>query len=182
MSSVAIFVSTILCYSTISTYGKRYVFADLKSVRQSISARAEWTFSPDLSLQFFAQPSVSSYDYVRFKEFKKPKTFEFDYYGEDKGTLELDENGGSTVDPDGGGPAERFTLPNLDFNFRSIRVNAVLRWEFLPGSVLYFVWQQTKDDYVSGLGTLEITEDYRALFRSEPTNTFVLKVTYWLGY
>ena len=50
------------------------------------------------------------------------------------------------VDPDGAGPAQAFTFGRPDFNFKSLRVNAVARWEFRPGSSLYLVWTQRRQD------------------------------------
>ena len=40
--------------------------------------------------------------------------------------------------------AAAFTLPNRDFDVRSFRSNAVLRWEWRPGSTLFVVWQQNR--------------------------------------
>jgi hypothetical protein len=109
-------------------------------------------------------------------------TYDFDYYGKDIGTLTLDQNGNSTIDPDGVGPAESFTIGNRDFSFQSVRLNAVLRWEYRPGSTLFFVWQQQRDNYVPRDGELNIGDDYRTLFENKPVNTFVIKASYWLGY
>jgi len=164
------------------TYGNRYILSDIESARQSISMNVDWTFSPDLTLQFFVSPFVMAYDFTGYKELRKAGTFDFDYYGKDKGTLTLDSDGNSIIDPDGSGPAASFTLDNQDFSFQSVRLNAVLRWEYLPGSTLYFVWQQQRDNYVSLDGNLNVSDDYRTLFDNRPVNTFVIKASYWLGY
>ena len=34
---------------------------------------------------------------------------------------------------------------NRDFQRRALRFNLVLRWEYRPGSTLFFVWQQNRD-------------------------------------
>ncbi|MBT4270324.1 MAG: hypothetical protein HOD91_02850 [Candidatus Marinimicrobia bacterium] len=164
------------------TFGNRYILADIESERQSISMNVDWTFTPDLTLQFFVSPFVMAYDFTDFKELRKAGTFDFDYYGKDIGTLTLDQNGNSTIDPDGVGPAESFTIGNRDFSFQSVRLNAVLRWEYRPGSTLFFVWQQQRDNYVPRDGELNIGDDYRTLFENKPVNTFVIKASYWLGY
>src|SRR5262249_25130491 len=39
------------------------------------------------------------------------------------------QTGQYTVDPDGDGPAQPFTFGNPDFNFKSVRVNAIFRWD-----------------------------------------------------
>ena len=71
---------------------------------------------------------------------------------------------------------------NEDFIFQSVRLNAVLRWEYLPGSTLFMVWQQERDNFQSGLGQLNVAADYKALFNTRPINSFVIKISYWLGY
>ena len=63
---------------------------------------------------------------------------------------------------------------------RSLRGNAVVRWDYRPGSALYFVWQQQRSDFVS-LGEFEARRDVGAIFRTVPTNVFLLKATYWIG-
>ena len=144
--------------------------------------RLDWTFSPNLSLQLYAAPYIASYNYTALKEFRSPGTFDFDLYGEQVGSLETNADGSSVIDPDGAGPSPAFTLPKLDFNFRSIRVNTVLRWEYRPGSVLFFVWQQERDDFAQRNGLLDFSRDYDALFHVRPVNTFLIKASYWLGF
>ena len=144
--------------------------------------RLDWTFTPNLTLQFYAAPYISSYNYTGFKELKKPGTFDFNHYTEANGTLVINEDGSSTIDPDGAGPAPAFELSDHDFNFRSIRMNTVLRWEYNPGSVLYLVWQQERDDFAQRISTLDLHNDYNALFARQPVNTFFIKASYWFGY
>ena len=58
--------------------------------------------------------------------------------------------------------------------------NAVLRWEYRPGSTMYFVWQQRRTD-VAPLGDFEFQRDYSALFHRAPENVFAIKATWWIG-
>lgn len=73
-----------------------------------------------------------------------------------------------------------FTFASPNFNTRSLRGNAVLRWEYRPGSTLYLVWTHERegDDVI---GDFALSRDVRALFRAQPVNTIQLKVSYWLG-
>ncbi|MDP9177971.1 MAG: hypothetical protein M3O61_09865 [Gemmatimonadota bacterium] len=68
-----------------STYGRRYVFADLNQTTLYMDTRIEWTFTPLLSLQVYAQPFVSAGRFSEFKEFLTPKTYDFAVYGRDRG-------------------------------------------------------------------------------------------------
>ncbi|HYR11301.1 MAG TPA: hypothetical protein VEQ60_26200, partial [Longimicrobium sp.] len=104
-------------------------------------------------------------------------------YGEDLGSITPVENG-FTVDPDDAGPAAAFTVGGAgqrDFTLRSLRGNAVLRWEWRPGSTLYLAWQQDRSDYAPYVGDFSMTRDRRALFDAQPDNVLVLKVSYWLN-
>lgn len=161
------------------TFGRRYVFSDLDQTTVSINTRINWTFTPRMSLQLFIQPFISSGDYNGFKELHQPRTWSWDAYGQDVGTLE-DSDGDLVIDPDGGGPAPSFTLADPDFNIRSLRGNAVLRWEYRPGSTLYLVWQQRRQGFATS-GRFHLQDDYDALFRIPPENVFALKLSYWIG-
>lgn len=85
-----------------------------------------------------------------------------------------------TVDPDGNGVAAPFTFGNPDFNIRSLRGTAVVRWEYRPGSTVFFVWTQQREGF-DAFGDFQFGRDRSALFRDRPTNIFQVKATYWLG-
>lgn len=162
-----------------STFGRRYVFADIKQTTLSMDTRIEWTFTPTLSLQMYAQPFVATGSYENFKEFLTPKKYDFAVYGRDKGTL-AKNSGVYTVDPDGTGPATSFQFGDPNFNVRSLRGNAVVRWEYRPGSALFFVWQQERSGF-EPIGDFSASRDIGDIFKTTPTNVFLLKATYWLG-
>jgi hypothetical protein len=162
-----------------STFGRRYIFADVDQTTVALDARLNWTFSPTLSLEVFAQPYVSTGDFSNYKEFTTPRTFDFAVYGRDRGTIASTETG-YTVDPDGAGPARSFGLGERDFTFRSLRGNAVLRWEYRPGSTLFFVWQQLRSGE-DATAEWNVGRDVSGIFSEPAENVFVIKATYWLG-
>ena len=177
--AVAQYVRTIPDELADRTYGARYVFSDLDQTVLSLDTRVSWTFTPRLSLQLYMQPFMARGDYDQFKELHEPRKWGWDVYGEETGTL-TEVGGGYDVDPDGNGPAESFSLPNPDFNVRSLRGNAVLRWEYRPGSTVFFVWQQRR--FGTGLyGETDLFEDARDIWDIPPENVFALKVSYWWG-
>ena len=160
------------------TFGRRYVFARLAQKTVSASIRLNWTFTPKLSLQFYAQPFVSVGDYEEFKELDRPKSYDFNIYGEGASTFD-----GETfiADPDGPeGPAAPIELWNPDFNFKSLRGNMVLRWEYLPGSILYLVWTQNRSD-VTEDGSFQFRRDMGDLWTAKPDNIFMIKATFWMS-
>jgi hypothetical protein len=161
-----------------NTYGNRYIFAELDQSTLSSSIRLNWTFTPQLSLQLYVQPLISAGDYSVFKELKAPDTYDFLNYGEEGSTFDPETN---TADPDGDGPAQPFEIDNPDFNVKSLRGNAVLRWEYLPGSVIYFVWTQTRSE-AEEIGDFKFEESMTKMVTAEPDNIFMIKVTYWLNF
>jgi len=88
------------------------------------------------------------------------------------------ESDGTTTVVDG---SQGFTLPALDFNRLSFRSNLVLRWEYLPGSTAYLIWQQSRAD-VGAAGQLINPRDlWDATSRAAGDNLFVVKISYWMG-
>jgi hypothetical protein len=162
-----------------TTFGTRYVFASLDQRELSMIARMDWIFSPKLSLQLFLQPLISSGDYTDFKEFAQPRTYDFAVYGRDQGTISTTDSG-SAVDPgDGGAP---FTIEPQNFTIRSLRTNAVLRWEWRPGSTLFLVWQQNRQNDDTS-GDLQLGRDLDAIFSGgESRNVLAVKASYWLTW
>ena len=160
-----------------ATFGRRYVFANLEQKTVSASIRLNWTFTPALSLQLFAQPLISSGEYFNYKELKAPRTYDFLHYGDEGSTI---DNETLLADPDGSGPVAALSLPDQDFNFRSLRGTAVARWEFRPGSTLYLVWTQSRSD-AREFGDLRFGESFSDLVREEADNIFMVKVSWWLS-
>jgi len=168
-----------------ATYGGRYIFADMLLKTLSASIRLNWTFTPTLSLQLYLQPLISSGDYTHFKELARPRSFDFTVYGTGSSTLaEVKSADGSvsfTADPDGPGPAPPITFSNPDFNTKSLRGNAVLRWEFVPGSVAYLVWTQTRFNQTTIDGNFELQNSVDRLFTTVADNIFLVKFSYWFN-
>ncbi|MEA3501128.1 MAG: DUF5916 domain-containing protein [Candidatus Marinimicrobia bacterium] len=161
------------------TYGFRYVFGNMTQETISSQIRINWTFTPKLSLELFAQPYISVGEYDNFKELAKPKSYKTNNYNE-VGNVSYDENNEEyIIDPDGDDLAEPFTFENPNFNYRSFKANMVLRWEVSPGSVLYLVWSNNKSDYQNN-GDLNIYNDSKELWETTPDNIFIMKFSYWL--
>ena len=85
-----------------------------------------------------------------------------------------------TVDPDGGGPAQPFAVANPDFNLKSLRVNTILRWEWRPGSTLYFVWTESRRDDAHP-GEFAFGRDVGDLLSANPDDVLMVKATWWLA-
>jgi hypothetical protein len=188
--SSAQYITSVADASATETFGRRYVFGEIDQTTVGLSTRLDWTFTPRLSLQLYAQPFVAAGQYDNFKEFTTPRTFDFATYGTDRGVIcrygEI-----FVAAPDGAGacpgsapestdPDFNVRFQNPDFNLRSLRGNAVLRWEYRPGSAVFFVWQQQRSG-VLPIGTFDLTRDIEGILDQPSTNVFLVKATYWLG-
>ena len=155
------------------TYGTRYLFADLEQRTFAMETRVDWTFTPSLSLQIYAQPLLSSGDYVQYKQLESGQTFKF------IGLTPTNVSGLQNVDFDADGSTD-FSFRDRDFNVRSLVGNAVLRWEYRPGSTVFFVWQRKQSDYAL-VGDFDFARDTGALFEAPADDRFIIKANYWLG-
>ncbi len=172
------------------TLGRRYLFSDLRRRQFSVETRLNAAFNPRLSLQLYAQPLISSGRYLTYKQLARAESFDFDVFEEGAAAV---SDGGITcvggrtcrdgddrfVDFDGDGTID-FDFPDQDFNIHSLRLNAVLRWEFRPGSTLFLVWQQNRRDR-RDIGSFKLGRDLDALWDLDAENIFIIKLNYWLG-
>jgi hypothetical protein len=181
--SVGQFVTSYADPTATAFYGRRYIFAKLQQKQLSMSTRANVTFTPTLTFELFAQPLIASGDYVTFNEFVTPrKRTQHTFSGDEISSATVNGQTQYTIDPDGAaGPASPITVGNPDFNFRALRGNAVVRWEYRPGSTLFFVWQQNRSD-TDSIGNFDFGRDRSALFNSHPDNIFLVKASYWIAF
>ncbi|HSB60710.1 MAG TPA: DUF5916 domain-containing protein, partial [Vicinamibacteria bacterium] len=179
--NVAQYLATVADPTAASTFGSRYVFGGLEQTELAMPLRANLVLSPRLSFQLYAQLLLSAGDYPSIKELAAPRSYDFPAYGTDVGSLARDPSGSAyLVDPDGAGPASPFRLADPAFNFKSLRVNAVARWEFRPGSTVYLVWTQRRQD-AAHPGDFSFGRDVGDLVRSPADDVFLVKVAWWLG-
>ena len=136
----------------------RFIYGELDSRTIDLTTRASISFAPNLSFQLYLQPYLAVGDFENFKALVAPKTYEFSLF-------DLGEN--------------------RDFHRRSLRGNAVLRWEFQPGSTLFVVWSQNRNGKRDRPAAEDL--DNRAVssildtFSDAGSNIFLVKLNYWLG-
>jgi hypothetical protein len=135
-----------------------YVFGRIDQTTVAMTLRFNYTMTPNLSLQTYAEPFVSAGDYTKFRELADGRAAEYvdryrpyDYTGD------------------------------ASFNIRSFRTTNVLRWEYKPGSQLFIVWQQGRQEQINEYGNFNLTRDFDGLFSTPSRNTFLVKFTYWVN-
>jgi hypothetical protein len=138
-----------------------YTVAHLDQTTLSLTSRLNFTVSPTLSIQFYAQPFTSAGTYTNWREVAAPRSTSYD----------------ARYRP--------FTLAGdpgaNDFNFKQFRSNTVVRWEYRSGSTLYLVWGQGREQSDIDLGQFSGLRDYRNLFGAHPRNTLLIKASYWFA-
>lgn len=159
----------------VPTETDHYVFGRIDQETVGLTGRFDFTFTPNMTLQFYAQPFVSAGTYSDFKEVSDPKAKHYeDRIRRLSPTL---EDNRYRQDLDGNGSVESFRNP--DFNVQQFRSTLVLRWEYKPGSLLYLVWSQGRNNR-TGNGNLAFRDNLDELFERDGENVFMLKVSYWI--
>ena len=174
MSEDAQFVGSAEDAGANQTFGRRYVFARLRQTTLSAQIRLNWAFTPTMSLQLFAQPLISSGAYSEYKQLVRGRSYDFEPLGSGVPTYDASTD---RVDIDGPGGDDAF---NPDFNFKSLRGNAVFRWEYLPGSALFLVWTQERTDE-QDMGNFNFGPSSRRLFDADADNIFLAKLSYYFN-
>jgi hypothetical protein len=128
-----------------------YVYGRLRRDVVSITGRATYAFSRDLTLEAFLQPFVAVGDYTDIRKLARPKSFEFS-------PVTLDSN--------------------PDFNRKSLRGTVVMRWEYVRGSSLFAVWNLATSD-TSRPGVFSPWRDLTDTFSAPATSVFAIKINYW---
>lgn len=137
-----------------------YVFGRLNQDLLSFQARVNYTVTPALSLQLYAEPFVTTGKYSDLRELSDtPRARNYD--------ARFRSYSGPQLSP--------------NFNVKEFNSNAVVRWEYRPGSALYLVWQQSRYQDDRDPGDFRASRDYGNLFGSNPNNTFLIKASYWIN-
>jgi hypothetical protein len=143
--------------------GDHYTFAHLDQRTTSVTARVNYTHTPEMSLQTYLQPFVSKGTYSNVRQLSAtPRADAYD------ARYAPYINPAVTDDPGG-------------FNFKQLQSNVVYRWEYKPGSTMFVVWNHGRQGFIPLEGQENFRGDVRDLFKLHPSNTFLVKVSYWLN-
>ena len=158
----------------------RYIFGSIDQNVVNFSFRVNYTITPDLTVQYWGQPFVATGSYSNFKRITDPRhelySERFQIFAQNQISLEdgiyrVDENGNGTAD---------YQFGNPDFKVREFLSNLVVRWEYRPGSSLFFVWSQTRSGF-ENQGSMQYMNDLDDLFSTRAHNIFLLKFSYRWG-
>jgi hypothetical protein len=156
--------------------GMHYVFGTIQQTVAALTTRANWTFSPKLSLQIYAQPFVAAGNYSELKDVDDPHARRFAdrfhvYAGNEYSVMD------DTVSVTHNG---NFSFERPDFDFAELRSTVVLRWEYRPGSTVFAIWSHGRSSD-SPSGRFDLANDIADLGRVPGEHIVMVKANYWIG-
>lgn len=160
----------------------RYIMAFIDRKTMEFTFRAEYGITPELTIQFYGSPYISTGVYNDFKYITDARAVDyenrFQLYSDQEITLDPASNY-YQIDETGDGVTD-YKFSNPDFNFQEFRSNLVVRWEYKLGSTLYLVWQHSRtgsDSYPDH----SLDNNFGNLWNIYPTDIFMLKFNYWFS-
>ena len=159
-----------------ATFGSRYIFARVHRSTYSTQVRLNYTFKPDLTLDFYGEPFAASGRFDQVGELAAARSRVLRLYGTEGTTLTTLADGSQLV-TDG---ETRFSLRGRDFNVHSFRSNLVLRWEWRAGSTLYLVWQQDRSLEEMASTPVSFADMFSSLGR-RGDHFFAIKASFWFS-
>jgi len=125
-------------------------FSELEQTQVSMNFRVDYSATPNLSFQVYLQPLMTTLRYHELKELARSRTYEFV--------------------PVQAGDIRTGTIGSL-------RGNAVLRWEYHPGSAMYFVWTQERFDG-DPTSEFDMHHSMNIVSNAPANNIFMIKVAH----
>lgn len=150
-----------------------YILAAINQNTFNATFRMDLNISPDLTLQYYGSPFISSGLFSDYKHITNPIADNYINRFQIYPNNILDYNN-YTLDLNQDGNAD-YNIGFQDFNFRQFRSNLVLRWEYTPGSTLFIVWSHEQTDFLN-ISEFDLINDMKNLFTIFPTDVFLLKL------
>ena len=146
-------------YGDIGVDTTHYTLAQLDQTTRSMTFRLGVTATPTLSLQIYAAPFATRGLYSNWMQVANARA----------------EQWTDRYRPyDGGDPGA--------FDFKQYRSNTVVRWEYRPGSALYFVWAQERTQSLDGNDARAAANGLGRLTKAHPAIVFLIMGSYWMSY
>jgi hypothetical protein len=155
----------------------RYILGRIQNQTLTTTLRLNYSFTPDISLQFYGQPFISKGRFTDLNYVLNPighsLSDRISVYNDNQIDL---QNGTYLIDEDLDGTAD-YNFSNPDFSFVQLQTNLVARWEYIPGSEIFLVWAR------GSVGNANISEDLidsvsDQVFNEPANDTFLVKFTY----
>lgn len=154
-----------------------YIVGAMDQKTYGLTMKLQVNVTPDISVQWYGSPFTSVATFDDFKQAKDTKSHtraaRFHTFSPDE--ISITDNRYSVQTEQ-----NHFSFNNPDFSFNEFRSNLVARWEYLPGSTLYLVWEHSMNNnaafYRAGWGN-----NLERMFGLPNTNICMVKLNYWFN-
>ncbi len=168
---------------TSSNGGDCFISGTIDQETTVVNLRLDYSITPDLTVQLYASPFVSTGRYNAFKRITDPRAAayrdRFNVFDDQQlaydpadEVFEVDEDRDGSVD---------YSFDDPDFDFREFNSNLVIRWEYRPGSAIFLVWSQGRDDSTLLSGDRDFGDELDQLFSAPAEDVVLLKVSKWFS-
>jgi len=130
--------------------GDQSIFADLDQDQIFAQLTASVMLTRNLSWQISGEGLISSLDYANYRRYM----------------------GGQNYDPN-------ITARDYDGTYSALNTMVIVRWEYLPGSTLYFVWTRSRPEWDSSVNQMHLADEFDRFFSRGATNVWLVKASYW---
>lgn len=137
---------------------EKYFLSSINQRTLNSVFRVDVNITPEITIQYYGSPFVSSVNYFDAKQVTIPKAS--DYY---KRFRYLDIN--------------EMNIDDYDLTFEQFRSNLVFRYEFGTGSVFYVVWSHQQTN-VADNAKFEPFRNFEDLFKVYPTDVLMAKIQF----
>ena len=161
----------------VTTVKSKYIMAHIDQKMFRSSFRFEYYPRPDMSVQYYGQPFIFSGKYSQFKRLANSMASDYNdrIHIYSAGEMQLEDNTYTASENENSASAITFDNPDFkDFAFIS---NLVFRWEYVPGSTIYLVWSQNRNE-TDKLAQFQMGKDFSNIYKIYPHDVFMIKLSY----
>ena len=154
-----------------------YILGHIDQTTAAMTMRLNWTFSPHLSLQVYAQPFIATGRYSELKDVDHPHAAQF----QDRFHVLAGNQYRVADDVVYASYSGAYNFASPDFDVEQLHSTIVLRWEYRPGSTVFGIWSHGRTNTLDG-GRCQLGRDLADLAHTPGENLVMIKVNYWLGF
>ena len=155
----------------------KYIMGRIDQNTYGLTLKMQANLTPDISIQFYGSPFTSTGSFDAFKVATDSKSSIYENRFHAFTTNEISYSNDTYFVSRTG---DNYSFRNPDFSFNEFRSNLVARWEYRPGSTLYFVWEHVisnRDSYhIAGW-----RENFDRMMGLPASNIFMIKLNYWFS-
>ena len=154
----------------------KYILAHLNQKTLGATFRVDYNITPEISIQYYGSPFASVGKYSKLKEVTNPRATSYS----DRFKLLNTQFVNNTYQVAETNETPAYSVNNPDFTFNQFRSNLVFRWEYRPGSQVFFVWGNERTGWKNDSNS-KVGRAVSDLKDVSPTNIFLIKLSYWFS-